>query len=43
MLVMPTGYNRNSKRDLVANAAKAAQKLRIALAAAIVHAAVLKG
>jgi hypothetical protein len=30
MLVVPTGYNRNSKRDLVANAPKAAQKLRIA-------------
>jgi hypothetical protein len=30
MLVVLTGYNRNSKFDLVANAPKAAQKLRIA-------------
>jgi len=29
MLVVLTGYNRNSKFDLVANAPKAAQNLRI--------------
>jgi hypothetical protein len=31
MLVVLTGYNRNSNFDLVANAPNAAQKLRIAL------------
>jgi hypothetical protein len=30
MVVVLTGYNRNSKFDLVANAPKAAQNLRIA-------------
>jgi len=30
MVVVLTGSNRNSKRDLVANGLKAAQKLRIA-------------